>query len=976
MKGVNASRIAALAAGALVLSSSAIAAGLMYENVELVNPNGQPTAKIVVGSGAAISDGVAAAQIASVIANQAYKSSTLTAAVNGQATCAAGGSASGTGTCEISNEKVTLTIELPGVLGNAYQFKTLITDTIDKTLANRNNTRSEDNWTASTTTSDVSTILSPLRAAYSGAKAANLIRVGGSEFSAFADQTAQDPQASSEYTYKEEQGFWAGSGSNGVIYDSGSSYRQVIAKPNIVAYNIRFLGNDYGIPICTKANDSGDGGWSWCNNDSTSQYLSGNHRIKIWFLGEQWVISAMTNPTAADSSSTTVLNGGSIKLAKEAKYDIINVGGVIDGGTFKVRLADIAVATGSANTHPAIVDILDANDAVVGQIQVNPGDTYTFTQSSTGQTIKVHVYRTAPGFTLNAKWAEMAIYTDEITLQDAQRYNLASSGDKNYNVKVSLLWKNRDWSSATSSAVADSLREIVLYDEDTFIGKKMVAGDSYSFPPAKPAYKLTYNGLDLTDADYTTLQVSGLSSTDYPIAPGATDCPTDGTAKWTYHAKLIQIKSDSANLGGSGDILSNYRVDSVLFDPIGRTVNGTGQQLGMTNTSYGNGDTGFSYNDSNAAAWYLNGTQNTSITNTTDWRGLVFYRPSGFTCYLVANLTTGKTNAAATSGADYGPGNAQNSTDAIRYDPAGPESSAQGQIWFAHNNRSLTNTTVYATALNTTAAVGSLISTQWLRDIVIQEDAGRVDTATPVSHQPVQLRLPFFQQSTNVDSDTWRFKASDATTSNTYYDGLTETVATAYEPILYTERGSKVTQVGTTDFSVKVSKKIGMPTFTFGSVSANGTTTVGSDWVAKVGDTKTLSDGAKLTVKDISETVGSCVASTTGGTASCTTNMQGVSARIMPDNVASVEVSQPYDVRGSQMVMTDRDAAGVGGVVITVGGPAVNSVTSDVLKDAAVDFKTTNVVVKAFGSKIVVAGYSAADTLTAANEFIKALQRS
>ena len=74
MKGVNASKIAAIAAGAVLLGSSAIAAGVLYENVELVNPNGQPTAKIVVGSNAQISDGIAAANIAAVSARSALKS--------------------------------------------------------------------------------------------------------------------------------------------------------------------------------------------------------------------------------------------------------------------------------------------------------------------------------------------------------------------------------------------------------------------------------------------------------------------------------------------------------------------------------------------------------------------------------------------------------------------------------------------------------------------------------------------------------------------------------------------------------------------------------------------------------------------------------------------------------------------------------------------------------------------------------------
>ncbi|MFH1094997.1 MAG: S-layer protein [Candidatus Micrarchaeota archaeon] len=935
MKGVNASRIAALAAGALVLSSSAIAASVMYENVQLVNPNGQPTAKIVVGSSAAASDGVAAANIAAVLANHAYKSSTLTAQVSGQATCATNGTIAGAGTCEISDKKVTITIELPGVLGNAYQFKTLITDTIDKTLGNRINTRSEDNYTTGLTTNDVSTILSPLRATntVSNNKATNLFRVGGDQYSGFANTPVVDPQAGSDFSYTAEQGFWVGSSADGVLYDSGSAYKQVVAKPAVVAYNLRFLGNDYGVPFCTQVNQtSANGDWQWCSADTSSQYRTDNHRVTIPFMGSQWVISSMSLPSSAAvlNSSTTAYNGGTVKLAKEAKYDIVNVGGVIDGGTFKLRLADISVAVGSGNTHPAILDVLDANDAVIGQVQVNPGETYTYTQSSTGQTIKIHVYRTAPGFTLNAKWAEMAIYTDEITLSDGNHYNLVSSGDPNYNFKVSLLWKNRDYSGTTSSGVPDSLREITIYDEDSFVGTKYVAGDSYDFPKSGSAFRLTYNGLDLTDADYVPVTITALTSTDYPVSNGTSlsDC-SDTANKLTYTAKMIQFKTDGNYFGGSSsNLLGNYRLDNFLFDPIGGQLNSSSDGVNQT----------VNLNGSQAAA--------SAFGNSNVYTPQIFYKPSGYTCYV--NATVGLTAAnASLNGASIALG----TSNSVLFETAGADSGAYGMFYFSN---------ISASNASMSGAIGS---------IVYQEDAGKNDT---VSHTPDVVRIPFLN-----GTDTWRFKASDSTTSNAYYHGIRDTngVTNAYEPTVVTERGSKILSVGTTDYSLKVAKKIAQPTFTFAPIGSNGTVTTGSDWIAKEGDMKTLPDGAKLTVKSITQTVGSCTAGTTGAAPACTVNQDALVGKIMPDNVASVDAVQPYTLTDN-MVVSDTDAASVGGVVVSVGGPAVNTVTKDILQDAAIDFQTTSVVVKAFGSKIVVAGNTASDTMQAADEFIKALQYS
>ena len=111
MKGINVRKIAAFA-GAAVLGLSAIAvADVVYGSTQLVDQNGQPTVKVYVGTKAAISDGVAAANIAAKIANEAYKSSTLTASVSGTPTCSVGGGVGGSGTCSlVESSKKGLTI--------------------------------------------------------------------------------------------------------------------------------------------------------------------------------------------------------------------------------------------------------------------------------------------------------------------------------------------------------------------------------------------------------------------------------------------------------------------------------------------------------------------------------------------------------------------------------------------------------------------------------------------------------------------------------------------------------------------------------------------------------------------------------------------------------------------------------------------------------------------------------------------------
>ena len=109
-----------------------------------------------------------------------------------------------------------------------------------------------------------------------------------------------------------------------------------------------------------------------------------------------------------------------------------------------------------------------------------------------------------------------------------------------------------------------------------------------------------------------------------------------------------------------------------------------------------------------------------------------------------------------------------------------------------------------------------------------------------------------------------------------------------------------------------------------------------------------------------------------GGVPQCTVDSTGVAAVISPANAASVQVSQPYKLTSS-MVLLDSEA--MSGVAITVGGPAVNTVTAEALKDSNVNFDVDNVVVKEIGNKIVVAGKTARDTMAAADQFIAGVKR-
>ena len=156
MKGMNMRKVAALA-GAVLLGASAFAmAEVTYGSAHLVDQNGQPLVKIYIGSKAMASDGVAAANIAAAIANEAYKISMSDSSKAGTGSCAAGPGATGPGICQIdpNSKRVTLRVEFPGEAAETHTFQTLITDTIDRTLGNRNITRAEDSYAATMTALD------------------------------------------------------------------------------------------------------------------------------------------------------------------------------------------------------------------------------------------------------------------------------------------------------------------------------------------------------------------------------------------------------------------------------------------------------------------------------------------------------------------------------------------------------------------------------------------------------------------------------------------------------------------------------------------------------------------------------------------------------------------------------------------------------------------------------------------------------
>lgn len=496
MKGINLKKIGAIVAGATILASSVTFAGLMFENTELVNANGVPIVKVVLGDKAAASDGVVASAIAAKIASSAYMKKTLTAAVASDATCNTAAATSGTGGCAVTNKKVTLEVTVPGATNTGvHEFSTLIADYIDRELGNRNNSQASiDTYLLSESENDENA--NPFyKDGTNGFVTSDvaLYKIG-KNFAPFASKTISDPTGPK---YTETQAIWIKGQT-----EFSSSDAEVEGNIGLVVYQVKFDESTHtGIPVCTRDADS-DKNWADCG--STSSEYTGKHRLNLSLLGSDWIITEMEPSSGSlDTVDKVESTSGSITLAKESVYGYVNAGQSLNSTdkVLKVRLDDISTPVGGSNVAPAIVSYIDANGIAFKQGQINPGDTI---EERVGEKLyKIRVYQTAPGLFLGAKWAEIAILEHELKLEDGK----SLKDDKN-NVDwtVELMWKNKDAAAGVSDYTApDALRSILFYKSS--FGDSLEKGKSINVLEDPHAlYKLTYKGLNLKNADYDSLK--------------------------------------------------------------------------------------------------------------------------------------------------------------------------------------------------------------------------------------------------------------------------------------------------------------------------------------------------------------------------------------------------------------------------------------------------------------------------------------
>jgi hypothetical protein len=183
------------------------------------------------------------------------------------------------------------------------------------------------------------------------------------------------------------------------------------------------------------------------------------------------------------------------------------------------------------------------------------------------------------------------------------------------------------------------------------------------------------------------------------------------------------------------------------------------------------------------------------------------------------------------------------------------------------------------------------------------------------------------------------------------------------------QRGSKLITRNADQLVFKIAEKTGELQYYLKGTGVQVGAGV-SEFTLKEGESQAITSDITVKVKEISETVGAC--SVAGG--SCTVDTSAMKA-VLDTGKASETVAVPYKFAPTdRLVVLDKEAPTTENLIL-VGGPLVNSLTAQAIsgKDIVIDKPGVKYAQEVETGKIIVAGYTAEDTLDAAADFIAAL---
>ncbi len=532
MKSLNVKRIAALVATLAIGLASA--APVTFQNVQIINNQGQPVVQIVVGSKAAITDGVVAANIAAVIGNLAFTSTPVTATVSGQQNlhCVVTSTA-----CSLTNKQVELGVRGLSAVSGSYSFSALIGSVLNRavkmnlpqyTKIPQSGTGTQYAYpeTYSTQTSPAASPYTAINGAPTSIGVTPTYNGGGVSFTTFTNSSYDNimritPQevpslASNFGVGNENEYLWVTgfpvydqNAKSFALIDAGGAVQAVFQNP--IQFNI---------PANTMANTT-----------KTST---------ISLLGENWTIISGNYPTAPTgfTSGNVVFGYSKLEIAQSlTPLQVVYVGHNITSGPFMVELQDLSYPTQNGTSKAALA--IYYKGQLVNETAIPPYTLKSFNIS--GTKLYVRVGETFPGLYAYQKWAQLQLYSNVYNLTSGQAFN--STYDKGW--YVLLGWTN---TTTSTNAKLNELQQIVIYN--TTPVQTLTPQQSFNFISNPAVWKLTFVGETQGSGNFdpVTFTTSYVSSKEYEnLGLGSSKPGAPAPKNITEPAQLLTVTSSIPN---------------------------------------------------------------------------------------------------------------------------------------------------------------------------------------------------------------------------------------------------------------------------------------------------------------------------------------------------------------------------------------------------------------------------------------------
>ncbi len=1019
MKSLNAKRIAAVAAS-LVMGLAVAGSGVTFGNIPVINNQGQPVVQIVVGHAAQPSDGVVAANIAAVIGNLAVATQNVTATVNVNT--------AGTGVhcvvtapkCTLTNQQVWLGESGISAPSGSYSFGALIGSVINravqlsvpastKGLSSASSqyaypdygTSAQVNLQATPSASAYSTLGGPISASVQTSNG------GGLTFTGFVSGTpsagspggdnilqisnAQLPSLLSNYGGQGESEYLWIAGFPVFNQQSGVNNFQLVGAQG--AYQITF-----NKPI-----------------QRTSSTGATNINVPIRLLGENWTIVNETGSgvsTTVPTSNAISTSAGAIWLASSlTPLQTVYVGHNVSNSSvdgFNVQLTDL----GQPNSNGVSTAALDVfyNGQLTNTTQVAAFSTAKF--NVTGHTLYVHVNQTFAGLYAYQKWAKIQLYANQFLVQDSKQFNM--TGDKGWYTK--LLWTN-----SSTGGTANALQSIIIYNNSE---QNLGPGGSLTFIPNPQAYKLTFVGDNLGNNYDGVTATLGSNTGSMPYYNLGTQhaTGTPSVTNITEYEQTLQIASSIPGAfsypGQSSNATATYLLNPYQLNEVANAVVNNGNPVNTVNVVYAPGGAA---NGGLTANWvtannplYIQVTGYASNTATSATTEQVFNSPTlatqaqGITTMTILtgdganaigyldtplwNVTGIQIKTALPSGllsvdvngntlTAAGSGNSlatlkNYATPVLIYPNSGSNNNYQGAQAgnIVYNQQNGQATTTWFLTQSTTG--GPQFFTFNVVEINVPTNTASQDQLS-FGIQNTTAYQGGVKQATSGVLYQLNYSAATNSKNNMTYTSSTGSQINA-APGFRTERGSKVgsysgSPAGTA-LNLQIAKAVDNLVFVVSPVSSSSNTisTTSLYGPYTVGQQTNL---ANVTIGKVNAT---CSFTTTNCSISGVNNLTAT-----PSVKTAVEWpnGKPLNTATTPLAVLDANATN-SSTLIVVGSAYVNSVAGQIFANNpqfASSFDTgpsgpNSVTVQAFGNnRILVAGYTAQQTVQAGNQFINQL---